>query len=102
MEYLERERLHQARQLLESGLLRVKEAAEACGYAVYGVGVDLLVAGQARLRRRVFGYGLNPLFARASASGGSTTAALTASRYPNRSCMFGCNPGPPSAHSATL
>lgn len=33
MEYLERERLHQARQLLESGLLRVKEAAAACGYA---------------------------------------------------------------------
>ena len=32
MEYLERERLRQARQLLESGLLRVKEAAAACGY----------------------------------------------------------------------
>ena len=32
MAYLERERLRQARQLLESGLLRVKEAAAACGY----------------------------------------------------------------------
>jgi AraC family transcriptional regulator of arabinose operon len=32
MAYLERERMHRAHRLLESGLLRVKEVAAACGY----------------------------------------------------------------------